>query len=99
MGYLNAGSWRCVGVAITAGSDVSCQSPLEASPACVISRDAELAGVHLTYGAANENGRAAQRLHGERFPSRRLPSRQTFERACTGSFAKVDPCVSSRRDV
>lgn len=39
---------------------------------------AEMADIHLTYGAANGNGREAARLYAERFPQRRHPHHSTF---------------------
>lgn len=38
----------------------------------------ELADMHLIYGVADGNGRAAARLYAQRFPHRRHPSRTTF---------------------
>ena len=38
----------------------------------------EYADMHLLYGEARGNARAARRLYGERFPERVLPSRCTF---------------------
>ncbi|GFY28241.1 hypothetical protein TNCV_4395751 [Trichonephila clavipes] len=35
--------------------------------------NAELADMHLAYGAANCSGPAAQRLYAERYPMRRIP--------------------------
>ncbi|GFY43260.1 integrase catalytic domain-containing protein [Trichonephila inaurata madagascariensis] len=51
----------------------------------------EMADIHFIYGVANENDLEARRLYGERFPSRRLLNRKTFERlhrrlSETGSF-------------
>lgn len=42
--------------------------------------NAELADIHFIYGLANGNGRAAVRLYGERYPTRRQPNHQTFAR-------------------
>ena len=39
----------------------------------------ELSDMHLTYGAANCNGRAAQRLYQQRYPGRRIPHHSIFE--------------------
>lgn len=52
----------------------------------------ELADMHLTYGEAKGNGRAARRLYEQRFPTRRIPSHPTFASVDrrlreTGSFA------------
>jgi hypothetical protein len=38
----------------------------------------EYADLHLLYGEARGNSRAARRLYGERFPEEVLPSRCTF---------------------
>jgi hypothetical protein len=38
----------------------------------------EYADLHLLYGKARGNSRAARRLYGERFPEGVLPSRCTF---------------------
>ncbi|GFY48294.1 uncharacterized protein TNIN_475321 [Trichonephila inaurata madagascariensis] len=51
----------------------------------------EMADIHFIYCVAGENALEARRLYGERFPSRRLPNRKTFERLHrrfreTGSF-------------
>ncbi|GFY76643.1 DUF4817 domain-containing protein [Trichonephila inaurata madagascariensis] len=40
----------------------------------------EMADIHFIYGVAYGNALEAQRLYGERFPSRRLPNRKIFER-------------------
>ncbi|GFY40092.1 DUF4817 domain-containing protein [Trichonephila inaurata madagascariensis] len=50
-----------------------------------------MANIHFIYCVADGNALEAQRLYGERFPSRRLPNRKNFERLhrClreTGSF-------------
>ncbi|GFX80279.1 uncharacterized protein TNCV_2642951 [Trichonephila clavipes] len=42
--------------------------------------NAELADMHLAYGAANCSGPAAQRLYAERYPMRRIPSHNFFAR-------------------
>ncbi|GFS98588.1 uncharacterized protein TNCV_2987201 [Trichonephila clavipes] len=42
--------------------------------------NAELADIHLMYGAAQGNGAAAERMYRERFPGRKHPDRRTFER-------------------
>ncbi|GFU34270.1 uncharacterized protein TNCV_4976271 [Trichonephila clavipes] len=42
--------------------------------------NAELADMHLMYGAAQGNGAAAERMYRERFPCRKHPDRRTFER-------------------
>ncbi|GFS66049.1 retrovirus-related Pol polyprotein from transposon 17.6 [Trichonephila clavipes] len=57
--------------------------------------NAELADMHLAYGAANCSGPAAQRLYVERYPMRRIPSHNFFARlhqrlAETGSFERAD---------
>ncbi|GFY25624.1 DUF4817 domain-containing protein [Trichonephila clavipes] len=57
--------------------------------------NAELADMHLAYGAANCSGPAAQRLNAERYPMRRIPSHNFFARlhqrlAETGSFERAD---------
>ncbi|GFT04312.1 uncharacterized protein TNCV_1928731 [Trichonephila clavipes] len=57
--------------------------------------NAELADMHLAYGAANCSGPAAQRLYAERYPMRRIPSHNFFARlhqrlAETGSFERAD---------
>ena len=39
---------------------------------------AELADMHLEYGAAGENARNAVRMYQSRFPNRYLPNHQTF---------------------
>ncbi|GFW70314.1 uncharacterized protein TNCV_5131401 [Trichonephila clavipes] len=39
----------------------------------------EMANIHFIYSVADGNALEAQRLYGERFPSRRLPNRKTFE--------------------
>ncbi|GFT95409.1 DUF4817 domain-containing protein [Trichonephila clavipes] len=57
--------------------------------------NAELADMHLAYGAANCSGPAAQRLYAERYPMRRIPSHNFFARlhqrlAETGSFERGD---------
>lgn len=39
---------------------------------------AELADMHLCYGAANSNALAARRLYAQRFPQRVLPSHVLF---------------------
>ncbi|GFS86893.1 uncharacterized protein TNCV_216121 [Trichonephila clavipes] len=41
---------------------------------------AELADMHLMYGAAQGNGAAAERMYRERFPGRKHPDRRTFGR-------------------
>ncbi|GFX00378.1 uncharacterized protein TNCV_1273721 [Trichonephila clavipes] len=53
----------------------------------------EMAGIHIICSIADGNALKARRLYGERFPSRRLPNRKTFE--ClhqrlreTGSFVR-----------
>lgn len=40
----------------------------------------ELADMHLVYGLAQGNGRAAHRLYTERFPMRRAPHHTLFAR-------------------
>ncbi|GFR26730.1 uncharacterized protein TNCT_20431 [Trichonephila clavata] len=35
--------------------------------------------MYLMYGAANSNGRAALRMHQERFPSRHMPNHKMFQ--------------------
>ena len=40
--------------------------------------NAELADMHLAYGAANGNARQAARLYQERFPNRYLPGHRMF---------------------
>ena len=40
----------------------------------------ELADMHLVYGEAHQNSRAARRLYHARFPNRRLPSHVLFQR-------------------
>ncbi|GFV57797.1 uncharacterized protein TNCV_3071761 [Trichonephila clavipes] len=57
--------------------------------------NAELADMHLAYGAANCSGPAAQRLYAERYPMRRILSHNFFARlhqrlAETGSFERAD---------
>ncbi|GFV60961.1 uncharacterized protein TNCV_4716151 [Trichonephila clavipes] len=42
--------------------------------------NAELADMHLMFGAAQGNGSAAERMYRERFPDRKHPERRTFER-------------------
>ncbi|GFS87567.1 hypothetical protein TNCV_2941691 [Trichonephila clavipes] len=39
----------------------------------------EMADIHFIYGVADENALETRGLYGERFPSRRLPNRKTFE--------------------
>ncbi|GFT85327.1 hypothetical protein TNCV_497461 [Trichonephila clavipes] len=39
----------------------------------------EMADIHFIYGVADGNALVAPRLSRERFPSRRLPNRKTFE--------------------
>ncbi|GFS75577.1 hypothetical protein TNCV_3425221 [Trichonephila clavipes] len=46
----------------------------------------EMADIHFIYGVADRNALEAQQLCGERFPSRRLPNRKTFE--CIGVSEK-----------
>lgn len=53
--------------------------------------NSELADMHLAYGAAGCNGRAAQRLYAERYPNRQIPCHAFFARvhqrlSTTGSF-------------
>ncbi|GFV86098.1 uncharacterized protein TNCV_670951 [Trichonephila clavipes] len=50
-----------------------------------------MADIHFIYGVADGNALETRRLYGERFSSRRLPNRKTFERLHrhlreTGSF-------------
>ncbi|GFS51873.1 uncharacterized protein TNIN_183261 [Trichonephila inaurata madagascariensis] len=40
----------------------------------------EMADIHFIYGVADGNALEARRMYGERFPSRRLLKRKTFER-------------------
>lgn len=42
--------------------------------------NAEMADMHLAYGAANGNARRARRIYQERYPNRRVPSHPTFTR-------------------
>lgn len=56
----------------------------------------------LVYGAANCNGREAQRLYQERYPNRRLPSHQTFATTYrrlreTGNLRYQEPRVNVRQ--
>ncbi|KFM77037.1 hypothetical protein X975_18776, partial [Stegodyphus mimosarum] len=62
----------------------------------------EKANMHLMYGTANGNGRAALRLYQERFPKRRMPKHTMFERLrrslCeNGSFEVTSNTRSGRR--
>ncbi|KFM72950.1 hypothetical protein X975_25428, partial [Stegodyphus mimosarum] len=62
----------------------------------------EKADMHLMYGADNGNGRAALRLHQERFPNRRMPKHTIFERLhrslCeNGSFEATSDTRSGSR--
>ena len=42
--------------------------------------NAELVNIHFIYGLANENGRAAVPLYGERYSMQRQPNYQKFTR-------------------
>lgn len=62
----------------------------------------EYANMLLVYGAANCNGREAQRLYQERYPNRRLPSHQTFATTYrrlreTGNLRHQEPRVNVRQ--
>jgi len=56
----------------------STSSAANVSPAMEGVSNAELADMHLVYGAANGNSREAVRIYAERHPNRHVPSRQTF---------------------
>ena len=63
-------------MALVESSELSCKE-LSFAQGRQVSRmtnyaNAELAGIHLAYGAADCNGRAAQRLYEERYPMRRI---------------------------
>ncbi|XP_063232473.1 uncharacterized protein LOC134536611 [Bacillus rossius redtenbacheri] len=65
---------------------------------------AELADMHLVYGAAGGNGREAERQYRERFPNQRNPAHTMFARIDrrlreTGSLHVTKPASGSRRTI
>ena len=63
---------------------------------------AELADMHLAYGAANGNSREAVRIFVARYPNRHVPAYQTFisihRRLCEdGTFRRARPEGGRRR--
>lgn len=64
----------------------------------------ELADMVFIYGSANGNAHEARRLYQERFPTRRLPDRKTFERVFrrlgeTGQFKALTVNYGAPREI